>query len=164
MKKIISLISILLLCAANLSSCIQITAPAPQQQVAPVPETVVQQTQAAVPETVSTPIETQVVPQAQATQPVQTAPAVPPVQAIPPVQGGYAMPQFAITIDQAKQTALNAVGMNASNVTFTKQKQDYDDGMPEYEIEFVANNMKYEFEISGVNGTILKQEIESIYD
>ena len=158
MKKIISLISILVLCTVNLSSCIQITAPAPQQQAATVQETIVQQTQVQVTDTVAAPVETQAVPQTQVPQPVQTAPAV------PPVQGGYSMPQFAITIDQAKQTALNAVGMNAANVTFTKQKQDYDDSMPEYEIEFVANNMKYEFEISGVNGAILKQEIESIFD
>lgn len=144
MKKLVSISLIIGLCAVGLSGCIQVTAPAPQQQAAPV------QTQA--------PVQAQA---PQQTQPVQQAQPVVPVQPAP-VQGGYQIPQFAITLDQAKQTALNAVGMSAANVTFTKQKQDYDDGMPEYEIEFVANNMKYEFEVSGMNGAILKQEVESI--
>lgn len=145
MKKIISLTILVGLCVVNLSSCIQVTAPAPQQ-AQPV------QTQA--------PIQAQV---PQQTVPVQSAQQA---QTVPaqPVQGGYQLPQFAITLDQAKQTALNAVGMAASSVMFTKQRQDYDDGMPEYEIEFVVNNMKYEFEISGLNGAILKQEVESIFD
>lgn len=155
MKKIISLISILALCAVGLSACIQVVAPTPQQQNYPagVQQTAPIQQQAPVAQQQqSAPVQQQV--PAQQSAPIQQA----------PIQGGYSLPQFSITLEQAKNTALNAVGMNAGSVTFIKQRQDYDDAMPEYEIEFIANNMKYEFEISGVNGAILKQEIESVFD
>lgn len=165
MKKNIGLISVLAFCIVLLASCVQITAPTPQQ-VAPVSGTITQQT-SQVSETMvqqTIPVSETIIQQTNV--PIQTQPVQPiqQVQPIQPVQGGYVMPQFAITLDQAKNAALNAVGMSASNVVFTKQKQDYDDGMPEYEIEFVVNNMKYEFEVSGVNGAIIKQEIESVYN
>lgn len=158
MKKISSVLVVLVVCMAGLCSCIQITTPAPQQQNNQFSETMTQQ-QTTAPIQQTQPV--QPAQQAQQTQPIQPVQSV---QQTQPIQQGYTMPQFSITIEQAKQNALSAVGMSASNVTFTKQKQDYDDGMPEYEIEFVANNMKYEFEVSGANGAILKQEVESIYN
>lgn len=157
MKKTIILTLITSICVVGLSSCIQVNMPAPQQP-ATVVETTIKQTQ-----------------MQQQVAPVETAPAPAPTMAqqqmvpiqpqqVNPAQGNYQMPQFAITLEQAKEIAVRAVGMSVSNVTFTKQKQDYDDGMPEYEIEFVVNNMEYEFEISGVNGAILKQEVDSVFD
>ena len=69
-----------------------------------------------------------------------------------------------IDVEQAKQIATQHAGFNTSNVTFTKQKYDFDDGMAKWEIEFVVNTNKYEIEVSATNGTILKYKIESIYN
>ena len=41
---------------------------------------------------------------------------------------------------------------------------DYDDGRPVYEGSIVYNEMKYEFEISAADGTVIEWEMESIYD
>lgn len=158
MKKVINSIIVIALCAVSLTACIQVVSPTPQPQETAVTQPPVQQTApAAVPAQV---------PQTQPVQVPQTQPAVPAQPVVPqvPMQGGYQLPQFAITIDQAKAIVLNASGFNEANVTFVKQKQDYDDGMPEYEIEFVANNMKYEFEVNGVTGAITKQEIDTVFD
>lgn len=145
MKKIICMVSIFALCAFGLSACIQIVTSAPQEHTNQAVGNEVPATQ-------------QTSPAMQKEVPAQQVPA----QQQP--QGGYTRPQFSITLEQAKAAALKAAGMTEGQVTFTKQKQDYDDGMPEYEIEFVANNMKYEFDISGVNGAVLEQEVESIFD
>ena len=51
-----------------------------------------------------------------------------------------------------------------ANVTFVKQKYDFDDGIAKWELEFVLNTNKYEYEIDAVNGTILKYQVESIYN
>lgn len=69
-----------------------------------------------------------------------------------------------IDVEQAKQIATQHAGFNTSNVTFTKQKYDFDDGMAKWEIEFVVNTNKYEVEVSASNGTILKYQVESIYN
>ena len=39
---------------------------------------------------------------------------------------------------------------------------DYDDGLMKWEIDFVAGNTKYEYEINSIDGTILKKEIEVV--
>ena len=69
-----------------------------------------------------------------------------------------------IDVEQAKQIATQHAGFNTSNVTFTKQKYDFDDGMAKWEIEFVVNTNKYEVEVSAANGSILKYKVESIYN
>lgn len=67
-----------------------------------------------------------------------------------------------ISLEKAKSIALKDAGVAASSATFTKAKLDKDDGKLEYEIEFVANGKKYEYEISAGNGRILKSEVESV--
>lgn len=68
--------------------------------------------------------------------------------------------QGEITIDQAKNIALDAAGANASQVTFIKEKRDFDDGIEVYEIEFIYNNREYEYEIAVKGGRILKSDID----
>ena len=67
-----------------------------------------------------------------------------------------------ISLEKAKSIALKDAGVAASSATFTKAKLDKDDGKLEYEIEFVANGKKYEYEILASNGRILKSEVESV--
>lgn len=69
-----------------------------------------------------------------------------------------------ISLDQAKKIALKHAGVSASEATFTKAKLDRDDGRLEYDIEFVANGKKYEYEILASNGRIIKTEVESVND
>lgn len=67
-----------------------------------------------------------------------------------------------ITLDEAKAIALKHAGVDASEAVFTKAKLDYDDGIAEYDIEFVANNIEYEYEINADNGSILESSSEKV--
>ncbi|MBR1762554.1 MAG: PepSY domain-containing protein [Eubacterium sp.] len=59
-----------------------------------------------------------------------------------------------ISLDEAKGIALKNAGLSASEVRFTKAKLDYDDGVAEYEIEFIKGNTEYEYEINAKSGKI----------
>ena len=59
-----------------------------------------------------------------------------------------------LTVEQAKQAALNFAGVNASNAAFTKAYKGYDDGREVYEIEFYANNTEYDMDVDVFTGRI----------
>lgn len=63
-----------------------------------------------------------------------------------------------VTVEQAKETALNHAGLTADAVYFEKAESDYDDGLLVYEIEFSAGNREYEYEIDARTGEILDYE------
>ena len=65
-----------------------------------------------------------------------------------------------IGVEKAKSIALANAGLSASQVTFVKAQQDWDDGRMEYEIEFYYGGMKYEYTILATNGTILDMEVD----
>ena len=67
-----------------------------------------------------------------------------------------------ITMDEAKRIATSNAGLDANSVTYIKTIQDYDNGFMKWEIDFVANGTKYEYDISASNGTILKAEREGV--
>ncbi len=68
-----------------------------------------------------------------------------------------------ITADKAKEIALKQVsGAAAANIRSCKL--DREDGRAIYEVELVYNEMKYEFEIDAGNGSLLSQDVESVYD
>ena len=69
-----------------------------------------------------------------------------------------------ISLDQAKEAALNASGLNAGNVTWVKEKLDWDDGRAVYELECISGELEYDFEINAADGTVLEQDRDSIYD
>lgn len=66
-----------------------------------------------------------------------------------------------ITAERAKEIALADAGVSAGNAAFKKVKLDWDHGRPEYEVEFYAGNMEYEYEIDAKTGKIISREIES---
>lgn len=66
-----------------------------------------------------------------------------------------------ITVDQAKEIALKHAGQTADAVFFKKAKQDDDDGLLIYEIEFIAGSTEYEVEINVQTGDIVKYETEA---
>ena len=91
---------------------------------------------------------------------------------VPPVQGnmqGVVTGQGTvggqgIDVETAKNIAVTHSGFNMASVTFVKQKYDFDDGIAKWEIEFVNNTSKYEYEINAANGAIVKYKVESIYN
>lgn len=70
----------------------------------------------------------------------------------------------AITLDQAKQIALNYAGVAAANAVFTESEFEYEDGYPVYQIDFIAGNMEYEVEVDANTGAIREYDFESVYD
>lgn len=92
------------------------------------------------------------------------APAAPPAQAAPaPAAAAGASKE--VTLDAAKQTALNHAGKAASEVTFVKAQKDIDDGQSIYEIEFVTQSgnsyQEYDYEISASTGAILSSDFDA---
>ena len=65
-----------------------------------------------------------------------------------------------ITLDQAKQIALDYVGVNASEATFTKAYQDWEDGGRVYEIEFWVGSTEYEMDVNVRTGRVSDFNVE----
>lgn len=129
-----------------------------QQQTVPAGQVVPQQ---------SVPMQ-QGIPQQAIPQQAIPGQAVPVQQTFPqqnnPLEGGIGAvnQSVVITLDQAKQIAVADANVDTTSAVFTKMSPDYDDGLMKWEIDFVAGNTKYEYEINSIDGTILKKEIEVV--
>lgn len=66
-----------------------------------------------------------------------------------------------ISLDEAKSIALKDAGVSNSNAKFTSAHKDYDDGTVCYEIEFVTDSYKYEYEID-LNGNIISMDKDPV--
>lgn len=66
-----------------------------------------------------------------------------------------------IDLETAKQTALSDAGLSVSEITFTKEKSDYEDGMLIFEIEFYTEAQEYKYEIDALTNTIHSKEVEA---
>ena len=67
----------------------------------------------------------------------------------------------AITMEKAKETALEQAGKKAEDVTFVKEEKEYDDGILVYETEFhTADREKYKYEFNGSVGEIISWEYD----
>ena len=64
------------------------------------------------------------------------------------------------TMDAAKTTALADAGLTEGEVTFTKEKLDWDDGVAVYDIEFYTADREYEYEINATTGIIMDRSEE----
>ena len=65
-----------------------------------------------------------------------------------------------VTIDAAKAAALADAGLAVSDVTFTKEKLDWDDGIAVYDIEFLTADTEYDYEIDAATGAVLDKSAE----
>ena len=72
-----------------------------------------------------------------------------------PDQSGY------IGADAALQAAYAAAGVSAGDVILIKSGFDYEDGRMVYEMEFLAGDVKYEYDIDAATGAVVKSERES---
>lgn len=62
----------------------------------------------------------------------------------------------------AKAAALKHAGVSESSTKYCNAWLEYDDGRPEcYEVEFMANNTRYEYKIALTSATVLESEQES---
>ena len=66
-----------------------------------------------------------------------------------------------IGLEAAKATALMHAGVSAQNAVFTKSEIDHDDGVIEYEFEFIVGNIEYECKVNA-SGKVIKFETETI--
>ena len=68
--------------------------------------------------------------------------------------GSKATATAKITMDEAIETALADAGLKLSDVKIVKQELDIENGTSVYEIEFVAGNTEYEYEIDSNTGKV----------
>ena len=70
-----------------------------------------------------------------------------------------------VTVEQAKQIALNHAGKTAGQVTFVKAKSDWENGKTVYEIEFIYRSgtsyLEYDYEIDASTGKILSYDYDA---
>ena len=67
-----------------------------------------------------------------------------------------------VTLEEAKEIALNHAGLSADGVTFIKGKLERDDGREKYDIEFYTSDFKeYDYEIDPQTGEILSYDYDA---
>ena len=67
-----------------------------------------------------------------------------------------------ITEEMAKQIAVEKAGINPNDAKFIKVDFDKDNNKFVYEIEFVAGNTEYEFDISATDGSVISEEKDNV--
>ena len=65
-----------------------------------------------------------------------------------------------LSIAAAKAAARADAGLAESDVTFTKEKLDWDDGIAVYDIEFLTADTEYDYEIDAATGAVLDKSAE----
>lgn len=65
-----------------------------------------------------------------------------------------------IGLDKAKSIALADIGKTEAEVDYIKGHFDMDDGVPNYDIEIVADGKEYDYEIKANNGNIIGKSSE----
>ena len=91
-----------------------------------------------------------------------------PVAAQPPVTEAPVVAQPAeptapaekalLTKDEARDIALKHAGLSAADVSRLRVEFDYDDGRPEYDVDFRHGNYEYDYEIHAETGKIITSD------
>ena len=68
-----------------------------------------------------------------------------------------------ITLEKAKELALKHANLDESNTTLVKAREEIDNGIAIYEIEYKDNTYEYDFDISK-SGEILNYDKDRLYD
>ena len=69
-----------------------------------------------------------------------------------------------ITMDEARDIALNHASTNINSITHLRTERDYENNTLVYEIDFIYNNYEYDYKIDAATGTIISYDVDSIYD
>lgn len=95
-----------------------------------------------------------------ATEPVPRAAVPEPVPATTPTVAAERSEKDRLTKEEARDIALKHAGLTAAEVTRLRVEFDYDDGVPEYEVDFFHNGYEYDYEIHAETGKIIKWDKE----
>lgn len=68
-----------------------------------------------------------------------------------------------ITQQEAKETAIREAGVSEADISYITVKQDWDDGMARYEVEFVAQGTEYDYGLDATDGKVIAASSE-IFD
>lgn len=63
-----------------------------------------------------------------------------------------------ITLEEAKQIALQHANLTEDQVSFIKADHDFDDGIEKYDVEFYMDNKEYDYEIHTKTGEIISYD------
>lgn len=66
-----------------------------------------------------------------------------------------------ISLEDAKKAALTDAGLSDADVTYTKEKIEYEDGLAVYDIEFYVDNVEYAYEIDAATGAVYSKSMET---
>lgn len=69
-----------------------------------------------------------------------------------------------IGMDAAKKIAISDAGVSEADVTYTKTKLEYEEGVQVYEIEFYTSTDEYEYEINATTGVIRSKDKEEFHN
>ena len=64
---------------------------------------------------------------------------------------------------KAKEVALDHAGLTYSDVSFVRVELDWDDGQPQYEVEFYTNGKEYDYEIDAITGDVRSYDYDAEY-
>ena len=67
----------------------------------------------------------------------------------------------AITQKDARKIALEDAGLTEAEVTISAEKLDTENGVAVYEVDFVKDNVKYEYDINAMTGAVYSKSSES---
>ena len=73
-------------------------------------------------------------------------------------------PSGKLTGEQAEKIALDYLGLTADQVQRLRTGYEIDDGIPQYDVEFLEGDWEYEFEIHAETGKILSFDKDHKYD
>ncbi len=65
-----------------------------------------------------------------------------------------------ISVESAKQKALDDAGVKAEDAVFLKAYYDSDDLVPHYDVKFEANGYEYEYEVKASDGSVLEKDVD----
>ena len=65
-----------------------------------------------------------------------------------------------ISVEDAKQKALEDAGVKAEDAVFLKAYYDSDDLVPHYDVKFEANGFEYEYEVKASDGKVLEKDVD----
>ena len=68
-----------------------------------------------------------------------------------------------ISLDQAKEIALNNAGFTESDVTFIRSYTEFDDGFTKINVKFYHGTTEYEYEIDLVSRAILESNVDPLF-
>ena len=71
--------------------------------------------------------------------------------------------QGPLTVEQAKQVALDYAGVKAADATFTKAHRDFDNGREVYEIEFYVGTTEYDMDVDVLTGKVTDFSVDYHY-